>query len=85
MLLLSTKTLFAAEVTAEKLTSVGVKVAVIVAFPRVGGDQLHVAEKFGDVPDVGVAKHLEIRLPDTKKRIRPATVEVTVIVIETPL
>ena len=61
------------------------RVAVKVIFPRVGGAQLHVAEKFGDVPEVGVAKHLEIRFPDTKKRTRPATVEVTVIVIETPL
>ena len=66
------------------MLSVGVNIAESVAYPRVGGVHVHVAEKFGEVPVVAFDKHFGMRSPETKKRIRPATVEVTIMVIEIP-
>jgi hypothetical protein len=74
-----------ADVAEVKELSVGVMLAVRLCLPVTGGFQAQVAVKLGELPVVERAKQLEILFPPRKNRTFPATSEVTVIVVDTPL
>jgi hypothetical protein len=73
------------DVTVVNELFVGVILAVRLCLPVTGGFHEHVAVKLGELPVVDRDLQLEILFPPTKKRIFPATSEVTVIVVAMPL
>ena len=85
LLRFTTQTEVAADVVVVNELFEGVILAVRVWRPVTGGFHEHVAEKFGELPVVDLARQLDILFPPTKNRTFPATSEVTVIVVEIPL